>query len=337
MRIQTQAPIQFATGQLLDPNKVQENQQYMLDAVAAVTEKRYAHSVISMPFYRGITACTQADNQATRSFLFTAPDNVMVERAFLVGALASGAAVLNVYNASTGTTAPTGIANPILTPTTTVDTQVFAQSFIIPAGSTYRFELTGTTFTASKLDLVLHLRTDRFNLSGTDTLTEPTVTPFTEATSLDAVAFNANVTAITSAVSSNTAAARALRCQFVQLGTNFTNASDADLLRMNLPRITNTIARETIYRIDVTFCTAANSTITVTAAVLTEAGAATGLSAAASTAASTEASASDTFPAVDLSSATAGVCQTTASDYRLTVSNGSATAVVKAYVTLWTY
>jgi uncharacterized protein YcfL len=331
-------PHKWKTGNLLDPEKVNDNLTYLTETAADVFSKRYAHSVVSIPFYLdSATGLTQANNQATRSIILTAPDTLVIERMYLDGALASGAATVVIYNATTGTTAPTGVTNPIFTPTTTDQTLFYGKQIQIDQGDSVRIEITGATFATSKLDLILHIRTDRFNRTDTDTLQTPSITKVTEADALDATAFNANTTAISSAVTANIAADRALKCSFVQF-SNFTSSTDADRLRLEIPRTDDSTTRQQLVRISCAAAYASNGAggSTVTWTVLNESGVTTSLASALSMSGVTESLGFDTVPEVDLSTVPPTVASDTTQDYRITVANSTATNCVKAYAFLWT-
>ncbi len=337
MKIAASVPHQFGDGELLDPEKVNNNFQYIADVINDCAQKRYAHSVVSLPFYLGITAMSNADNQATRSYLIYAPVELTIERMFLDGALASGAATVVIYNASTGTTAPTGVANPIFTPTTTSATLTFTQSIVIPAGSTYRIEITGAAFTTSKLDLVLHFRTDRYKTSTSDTVSVPTFELVVEGSDLDAAVFAANSLALNTASNANVAAQTALRVSAYVFPT-FSSATDPDLLRQEVPLADAADSVCTAYGIYAHTAYAAAGAVgnNVTSTLANAAGASTGLTVTNSMNGVTEAAAFDGTPTVSLTSGTADAPSNTALDYRITTSNSVVASCTKNVIWLYT-
>jgi hypothetical protein len=153
---------------------------------------------------------------------------------------------------------------------------------------------------------------------------------------LDATAFNANTTAISSAVTANIAADRALKCSFVQF-TDFTSSTDADRLRLEIPRTDEQKARQQLARINTAAAYASNGAggSTVTWTVQTETGSTTSLATALSMSGVTEQTGFDTVPEVDLAHL-AGTTQDATLDYRIIVANSTATNCVKAYAFLWT-
>ena len=336
MKIKTTLPAQFQDDELLTPTKVNKNFSYVKDAIETVASKRYCYSTVVLPFCLGVTAISEADNQATRSFLVYAPITLTVDTVFLDGALASGAATLNVYNASTGTTAPTGVANPIITPSTTSQTLSYTQSIVIPAGSTYRFELTGTAFTTSRLDLQLVFKSDRFLPASTDTKTSASYTPVTERSLTNATDFNTNVTALQSAVSANAAYTNAVRVEAYSF-VNFATGTDADLQKHTVPLSYSTQATGTVFALyqHAAYASAGSVFNTVTATLANAAGSATGLAGSCNMNGVTEAVSIDTSPTVSLASGTSGAPSNTALDYSLTVANNAATNCKRS--TVWLF
>lgn len=337
MKVAASVPHQFSSGELLDPEKVNNNFQYVADVINDCAQQRYAHSVVTLPFYLGITGMSQADNQATRSYLIYAPVELTIERMFLDGALASGAATVVVYNASTGATAPTGVANPVFTPTTTEATLTYTQSIVIPAGSTYRIEITGTTFTTSKLDLILHFRTDRYKTSTSDTVETPTFELVVEGSNLDATVFAANSLALNTASNANIAKQTLLRVS-AYVFPSFTSATDPDLLRQEVPLADSGDTVCTAYGIycHTAYAAAGAAGNTITSTLANATGASTGLSVANSMNGVTETAAFDGTPTVSLSSVSADAPSNTALDYRLTVANSALATCNKTVVWLYT-
>jgi hypothetical protein len=336
MFTKTIVPNTFYDGELLDPNKVNDNNIYVNDVINYIASNRYVRSVVVLPFYLGVTSISQADNQATRSYLIPAVNNLVIERISMVGALASGAATINIYNATTGTTAPSGVSNPIFTPTTTSTSQIYTQPITLAAGAVYRLEITGTTFATSKLDVELILRSDKLCPSGTDLTPAPEFTLFEEVDSLDATEFTAAVTALTAAVTTLTANTTALRVQAATF-SSFSNATDADTLRMDLPLATNTVASESIYTMvsSVSMAAAGAALQQITCGITTAVGGSIGVSNVHSVSGLTESTATDSTVA-DIAVATPAVISDNSADYRITVANSAATVCSKATIWLFT-
>lgn len=337
MHIKATPPNIFYDGELLDTIKLNDNAQYVADAVAEVSKRRYAHSVVRLPFYLGTTGISQADNQATRSYVIPAIDDMLIERIIINGGLTSGSATLVIYNATTGTTAPTGVTNPIATLSTTVGTQVYTQPIYMSAGNQYRLEITGAAFVTSMLDVVLHFRTDKLNPAGTELTPSPNYTKLKESDSLDPAVLVANGTAFTSAVSTLSSNQRALRVSAYTFAS-FNNSSDADTLRMELPRAYSSDATQTIYQMvsSVSMVSAGTALQTITCSVTNASGTSIGVSNSHSVSGLTESTTTDTTTA-DVSSGTSGITSDSTADYRVTVANSAATVCSKATIWVFTY
>ena len=332
MKILSKPPFEYKTGSLMDPNDVNQNQQYMLRAIAECGSKRFSHTPVVLPYYTDCaTGYSQADSSEKLSYRFSAMDTVWLEHAFLDGYV-SGTATINLYDTATGL-APSGVVNPILSASgTTFD--LTGQVIQLDAGHTYRFGLEGTSFSTTKLDLVLHFRSDRFNTAGTDTLVTPSVTSFTEASPLSATTFNANVSAINNAVTSNTGKTRAAK-PMVFIAQNFTPSTDGYLLQWTIPVVDTSVYRSKVVKMDVfaLYSTAGSAGNQVTWTLNNASGVSTGLTASADMNGVTFATASSST-SVALESATTGAQSNTSKDFSLTVSTNAHT-VVKSYAVLW--
>lgn len=338
MQAKTTVPNIFFTGELLDSNKVNDNNQYVADVISDVASLRYVHSVVHLPFYLGTTALSNADNQATRSYIIPAIDTCVIERIIVSGALASGSADINMYNATTGTTAPTGVSNPIVPSLSTVSgTFTYTQPITMAAGAFYRLEISGTAFTTSKLDVTLHIRTDKLNTAGTDLEPSPSWVRLTELDSVSATTFNANTTALSGAASTLNSNTRALRVSAYTF-SSFSSATDADTLRMELPRAYSSDATQTIHQMvsSVSMVSAGTALQTITCSVLNAAGSSIGVSNVHSVSGLTESTATDTT-SVDVSSGTLGITTDTTADYRVISANSAATVCSKATIWVFTY
>jgi hypothetical protein len=333
MKIKPQAPHQYIDGELLAPSKVNRNNAYFKSAIEAVADKRFSYSVVTLPFYLGITGISQADNQGTRSYLIYAPLTMTIEQMFLNGSLASGAATVVIYDAVTGTTAPSGVANPIFTTTTTSQELSYTQGITIPAGSTYRIEITGATFTTSKLDLIMHIKTDRFMPGSSDVKQTPIFTPVTEADAINATTFASQISAMSAVVTANSNNTNAVRVE-AYVFANVATGTDADLRRREVALSTSTVATGTVHTMFQHSSYASSGAVfTTVAATLGDAsGTTTGLATSCAMSGVTEATATDSSPQVALTGASAS---NSALDYRITLVNSAATNSPKTVVWLF--
>lgn len=326
-------PHQYKAGNLLDPNAVNENLSYLADATADAASKRFAHSVVVYPFQEHVSSGYQDGyTQERRSYRVTAVETLWIERAYLDGALSAGSADIYIYDESTGA-APPNVTNPILSATTTEATDFFGQEIQIPAGSTYRFEIVGGSFTVSKLDLIVHYRTDRFNTAGSDTLQTPAVSFFTEGDAIDATAFAAAHSAIDTAVSANVAKTSARKVMLF-VAHNFVTGTDADLRRWELPRVNSATGRCKVVGLNAFALFGSGSSAGITWAVLTQSGGSTGVSTTVSMGGGTFAT-NSTASTVDLHTASAEIEQNASLDYRITVTSNTSTNCLKSYCYVW--
>lgn len=328
-------PHKFKTGALLDPNRINDNMAYMLDANNDVASKRFSKSIISIPFEVDVAnGYTDGYSQEVRSYRFTAVHTMWIERAFLEGQLASGTATLSVFNIATGLP-PAGVVNPIFTPTTDYAQLYYGSEILIPAGTTLRFELTGTPFVVDKLDLILHIRTDRFFTGSTNVVSNPIVTNLTQADGIAAATLSTNYAAIDAAVAANSTKNTARKVMFF-VANNFTNSTDVDLLRWDIPRTDANGNRQTVIGINLfaIYATTGTTSTFVSWSLQTETGGTTGVSAAAPMS-GLILSGSTTVATSTLATAVPGIESDSTKDYRITVANSSAINCVKSYAYVW--
>jgi hypothetical protein len=352
MKVLTESPVRFHTGEILPPDEINRPWLYAADAVADVAQRRWAKSLLSLPYVESVSApYTQAMSAEERTYRFTCPVACAIERAFLNGNLTTttAPATWSITKTSGGST-PAGATTPwlstrgaILTPaaagseasvssdgiiasaTDTLQAQN-VDRVLLEAGAEYQVALAGTTFSLGRADVALHLAIDRWQAGGA--LSVPSFSP---SLWTDASAPNANVQ-LNNQASLATQAAKFATLRgmapllFVRHG--FTSATAANLRTFTLPRFASTRAQARIVRIYLYAHTAGATTITAT--LKDQAGA---------TLATVSDVVAGTFNSADSGALSiainGGASATTTSDYSLTFANSSATNCVKAYALVW--
>lgn len=336
------SPYVWKTGQVLDPNRANDNWAFLSDACADVFDRRYAYSVVQYPFHKdpdGYSGISATSSQETRRFRISPAESLSIVGMFVDGSLTSTNASATISFVDTSLdAAPAGVPTPIFTCDcdTAEKTQHFAQEIPLTAGSTYAFQLDGYGFTTDNLVLTVHFRSDRFNTAGTDTRQVPSITYYTEADQASAANWNANDNAISTAVTANIAKTSAQKPSLFVMH-DFVDGYDSDLRRWDIPRVDSALFRSSVVRIQAFahYASAGSAGNTVTWTLQDASGASTGLVATCDMNGQTFATASDTSPTVNLATAITGVSSDSSRDYRLVVANNSAINCIKSYCYIW--
>lgn len=203
MKILPQAPNQFFSGSLLDPNWLNDNFSYVQDALEDVCSKRFEHTVLTYPFYADTNWSTL--DVVNRSYRINPPVNILLERSFF-NFYGSGSVEVRLHkmDSATGVVAsdPALVVNPIhkidcSATGSTVKKSVSVFPVLLLSGSTYQFEMS-TGNTHDYAELVLHLRSDRFHTGSTnvDLPGNVSLTVFEEDDAVSATTFNDNISSL---------------------------------------------------------------------------------------------------------------------------------------------
>lgn len=342
MKVHTTSPFWFRNGALLDPAIHNQNTMYARDVVDDVSSKRYTHTPLTFSYVESCaTGYTQALSAEKRSYRFTCPNTIELERAIFhyqgTGAGSGASVFINLIDVATGN-APTGISNPILSITTDASSATQTAAFVRPvtftAGQQYRFEISASgNFTAEKADLTLHLRSDRYLPFGTDEYQEPTLVLLSEASTQDAATFLSTVTPITTAATNNFSATYTPALKpFAVVAHNFISSTSINLLRFDIPRAMDTERRSNIVRVFLAVVMSANGAGGQTVSLQIQNQAGTVLSTTSVSVSGTQAAQTSATVATDLATYTPPAIKTnTASDYRLVLATNGAVSVFRAH------
>jgi len=349
MRVQTEQPRQWNTGDALAPQDLNHLYLYTQDVISDLAQRRWAKAPLSLPFVRDVaTPYTQALGVEERRYRFTCPMSCVVERAFINARMTATVAPATwTISKAAGGAVPTGVSTPWLStqgalvgspgvPSTdgiiasvSDVTKVNNDRFVLDAGSEYIIELGGNTYSLDRGDLIMHCATDRWQSTGA--LTYPTFSPtlFSDASTRDAAVVVANNSAAATEIArfAKTANAGMTPRLFVRHG--FTNATSANVLTFTIPRVAAARGEATIVRLYLYVVTAGATTITATLrnqAGVTQATVTANV-------VGTQLSVDSGVLAIDIGGAAAHIV---ANDFSLTLANSSATNCLKAQVLMWT-
>ena len=164
--------VRFTSGDALSPTDLNDVFLYSKDALADVSEKRYALAAIVFPFVADVASgITNASILRVRTQRFTCPVACTVVRAFLNGNVtAASAMTIALKRADTGVV-PTGATAPYLNvvagSTTAVDVNdTNTQSVELDAGVSYDLIIEGSSFSTERCDVILHVQVDRWRAGG---------------------------------------------------------------------------------------------------------------------------------------------------------------------------
>lgn len=283
MKVVTTPTTTFVTGDALTPPDLNAAYQYAHTAFLDVVSKRYTYSMLVLPFVESTAVgYVDTDSLEKRSFRFVCPRTCIAERAFLNANLVSNGTV-QVTILDTGAGVPSGATVPWLTtgpdPVTdaTVDTtDINQERVLLVAGTTYVISLVGAvvgvTFTTSRFDVVLHLRTDRWQPGASSTLPSYSPVGLTELDSPNANNVNASETAFNAATALLASSLSSPACVFFT-AVNFDNGSTPT--RFLVPRFDSARARSVVVRMYLLVLTDAGGVSSATTMVLSSAAGAT--------------------------------------------------------------
>lgn len=334
MKVLTEQVVRFRTGEALAPEEVNRVMLYAQDTVDDVAERRFSLSSVTFPFVLSATvATTNATAARVRTWRFACPVTCVVLRGFLNGNLVAAAeARLDFYLTGT-TTNPSGATAPYLTaPIATVAatdvSDVNVDKVMLVAGQVYDLVLSGTSFSAERLDLTLHVAVDRWQAGG---VAAPAFSPtlFIDE-SPDATVVNINTANLATEAAKFSAASGMVPLLFWAQG--FATGHSANLLRFALPRWLSSRANARIVRSYLQVAMASTGGGSIDTFVLDQASGIVGSLSSGSLAAVDDKTVASGALNIPLTSAAS---ETPANDYSVTLSNSGAVVCTRASLLLW--
>jgi hypothetical protein len=334
-------PVDFATGELLDPDDLNAIALYVQDALADVAGKRYARGILPLPFVEDVgTPYTNAMNTEELTYRFLCPVTCVVERGFLSANMVSSA-VVNIVITDTGGNTPTGCPSPWLTTGAAVTsaatdtTDICVDKFVLTAGTEYLVKIsTAGTFTIDRGDVILHTITDRWNTAGSVSVASFTPTLFDDSDAPNGTTVAGMATTLTTAVNRLASEKNAPTPYLAAVVHQFTSATDADIRTFLIPQFDSDRAQCVIRRAYLWAYMDGTGGTTVTATV-SNAVPATALTLSASVAGVQQASADSGVIALDIASSATASPATTTDDWKIILAAAAGATCVKAYVLLW--
>lgn len=341
MKVHTTQPVVFATGEVLDPDDLNEVALYAQDALGDVAGRRFTRGVLLLPFVEDVgTPYIETMNAEELTFRFICPVTCVVERGFLHANLVSSA-VVNVLITKGASTQPTGCTDPYLSTGAAVasaadDTlDINVDRFVMTAGTEYRIKLSTTgTFTADRFDVSLHILTDRWTPAGATSVPSISPTLFKDADAPNGTNVAAIATALTSAAGRLASEKNAPAPFLAAVRHHFTSVTDADTLKFLIPRLNASRCQGIVRRVYLWAYMAGTGGGTVTATVR-KADTTVVVTVTANVAGVTQASGDSGALVDDLTDSGASPA-TAADDWSIELANSSAgTDCVKAYALVW--
>lgn len=338
----TPAPYyRFRDGELLDSVRANDNLQSVLDVEADVSARRIVRSMLLLRFQTDCAAgYTQALSAENRTFRFSCPRTMVLERAFWTYEGTGTDIRVDLVEVDSGLP-PAGVTNPLVSVASgaPVASDIDVTQVVLLAGVHYKFTITAAgAFSGTKADLILHLAHDRFQgLSGRDERLIPAPRYLTEQSDLSVATWLAHVDSGAQPANSNFS--DGFKAGFAPVFAHMpglTSGTSASLCRWDIPRVDTALRRQRIVAVTA-YCILASAGAagqTVTWSVQDQTGATVaswivtvdGLTYAHFTAHSLS---------ISLQSATAGIASTPGSDYRIVVSTNGATTIQKTYAYVW--
>ena len=339
MKVLTEEAVRFVDGEVLAPEHLNKVFLYAADAVDDVAERRFAKAVVVIPFVVDTAAGYTNASGSLLSYKWQAPVAVTVERCFVSANLVTASGVTLSVTKTSDASTPDGATVPLLslpiTASATTDVDDSSQDrFVLAENVEYAFTLAGSSFTTSRLDLILHVVVDRWTLasSASDVPSfDPTL--FTDASAPNANLVGANQSTLLVQALKFGVSKGVVPTFFVR--ASFNNATSANLLNFTLPRMHVSRADQTVIRL---YCWAemAGTGGTTVVATLRDASATVLATATANVAGVSSAMGDSGVVNVNMASATTGVTATTASDYSVRLAAGNAVVCNRAHVLVWT-
>lgn len=352
MKVLTEQPVRFATGELLPPEDLNRVSIYAQDVVADVGSRRWAKAPMLLPYVETVgTPYTQATAAEVRTYRYRCPVISVIERGFLNANMTSSVAPATwAITRTTGGTTPTGATVPWLTtrgaqlltsagvPSVSSDGLVSALTdtvsninvdrVLLEADTEYQILLAGSTFSASRADVTMHVATDRWGMAAA-----PAFAPalFAGGSAPNATTVAANSAALQTEALKFSANAALTPIFFVRHG--LLAATSANVRTFTIPRMANTRGRGTIVRIYLWAVMAGAAAAGAVTATLRDSGGATLNTITATVTGLTFQSADSGVISRSLTGSVSAA--TTTDDYTILLANSSATNAVKVYGIAW--
>lgn len=248
-------PFVFLDGDTLSPQQVMQNFEHYEKMLSDVQSQRWTRQVMVLPFHKDVaTPYTNSTATDVRTYRFQPKYEMQIERAYLryygTGD-GSNPVNVNIYSNDAGTSYPTGSEENHLSVSPTGSdsslTDFNGRLIRLNDGTTYyiRIESAGT-FSSKNTYLELHLKSDRYNIEGTNLITPYKARRWSAVDPVDAVAFNTEHAAFVTALDSVTNNTLSPRVD-VFTAHNFNNATDADQLKWTLPNTNSNNSSRTYY------------------------------------------------------------------------------------------
>lgn len=170
--ISSQQAVRFTSGDALSPTDLNDVFLYAKDALADVSEKRYALAAIVFPFVDDVAnGITNASILRVRTQRFTCPVACTVVRAFLNGSVTAASAMTIALKRAVTGVVPSGATIPFLNvaagATTAADVDdTNTQSVSLDAGVSYDLVIDGSSYSTERCDVILHVQVDRWRAGG---------------------------------------------------------------------------------------------------------------------------------------------------------------------------
>lgn len=246
----------FTAGEAVAPEDVNHTFQYLQDALADVSEKRFAIGSVTMPFVISVmNGVSNISSDGLKTYRFRAPFPCTILRCFLDGDLTSTAR-LDVDIVEAGTSIrPTGATIPLLSLPTQTDGTIDVNDINVNKvqllkDTTYELTLSGGgTFSTQRLDLTLHIAVDRYMFSGS--MADP---QFAFRQFVDGVASGDDIATIESdyTLAVNNLINSIGRACFHLTQADFNSGTVPELLSKMIPSFSNSRANARIERIILT-------------------------------------------------------------------------------------
>lgn len=338
MRALTTNPIVFPDGDILAPEDLNAGSLYLKDALIDVSQKRWAHGIMVIPFVADVATPYTDAMLGTEQlvFRFFCAQTCVVERGYLSADMVSTADVQWSWTKTSGGATPTGCTVPWLSTgaavaSATVDTiDENVDRFVLDAGSEYLLTITSAgTFTINRGDIILHVAVDRFNTTGTPTVPNPQPSLFVDVPPNATTLANSNAalaTEVAKLANNNAAVTPAL---FVR--NNFVLATPAAELVFPIPTFATARAQFKLTRAYLSAFMASTLGGTVSAVIKNAAGV-TQATITANVAGVTQKSQDSGALAIAL---TGGDASDTTKDFSVTFANSNAVNCIKCTLILW--
>lgn len=235
MRVVPNSTLVPVDGQLIDAGEINRLRLALSDAIEDCGQRRYSHAVLPAQFVAPGGTLTEASSFELRTFRFSPPVDCVVTSAQLYAHLTTTSGItVSVVQKDTGTT-PVGAVSPLFSLGTSTDATVRQEDFSVQrwsmiAGKEYVFTVSGTSFTAVKLDLNINIAVDRWQ----GVVPSYSAQLVTDASTANGTSFASERQAAVDAAALFAGAPG--KQVFVLSRQNFTSSTSSNILRIEVPR-----------------------------------------------------------------------------------------------------